>query len=183
MIETGGLLKRIAESQEVELNKIEVNMNQINQFPEHACPNCKSDDWWFQQKEPWNETAFVSPEGEWLCGRCHPAPHPTTRLKYRVIKGNYKLNIVLQKIELMDGEEREKALVQYHAAYEKLKGLCNEMKAQGATECLYISNGKKMQRCLDDLKFTCTVCPNSYWWEKELLELDRNKYPEIWKDA
>lgn len=150
----------------------------INRFPEHPCSICKGDDWWFQQKEPWHQGATAE---EWICGRCHPSPYPATRLKYRIIKGNHKLNIALNRIRLMDGEEREKTLEQFWAAVEKLKALCEELKAISA-DCLYISNGKKMQRCLDDKKFTCTVCPNSYWWEKELFDLDKKLHPEAWKD-
>lgn len=145
-------------------------MDGVNQFPIKPCQLCNSDDWWFRQKESWI-AAHRGPE-EWICGRCHPSPDPLVRRKYRVIKGNHKLDIAMRKITWMDGEKRQIALEQFKAAVEKLKGLCNELKDNGATDCLYISNGKKIQKCLGDPKFTCTVCPNDYWWDRELMELD-----------
>ncbi len=154
----------------------------INRFPERKCTICGSDDWWFRQKEPWLPTDSLEP-GEWLCGRCHPPADPLTKLKYRVIKGNYKLAKAHKLIEATyNTENRDAALAKYQEAYTKLRVLCNELKDKGATECLYISRGKKLQRCLDDKEFVCTVCPNDYWWQKELLELDRRDNPEVYKE-
>jgi len=129
-------------------------------FPPDPCPVCKSTDWWF------NGTS-------WVCGRCHPPGDPKIELKFRVIKGNHKLFKAHQQIIAMGpGEAREKALDQYLAALEVLKDLNRQMKELSMTECLYIQDNKKVRKCLSqEEKFFCHVCPNSYWWEKELMEL------------
>lgn len=153
----------------------------INEYPEKKCPICGSDSWWYRMEEPWQTTKPAEPN-EWLCCRCHPSPDPLVQLKYRVVKGNFKLNKALQRIIYMEDETRKQVLPNYHDAVAKLKALKDELKMKGATECLYIEKGKKLQSCLSDPKFQCTVCPNDYWWEKELMELDRKDHPEVYAD-
>ena len=151
----------------------------INKFPVNKCSVCGHYDWWYRHKEAWQTSSFLDP-GEWICGICHPSPDPLVKLKYRVIKGNYKLNVALNRIKGMVGEERTKALEKFLDGQIKLKTLNEELKLKGATDCLYIENGKKTQKCLGDPEFTCIVCPNNYWWEKELMELDRRENPEVY---
>lgn len=137
----------------------------ITDFPDKPCL-CGSTDWWYRMPEPG--------PGEWLCGRCHPAPHPIITLKFRVIKGNYKLYKVWQQIITLEGEEKAEALKKLHPALDKLKGLNRQLKEAGATDCLYIENGKKLRKCLgQEEKFFCHVCPNDYWFDKELMSLGR----------
>jgi hypothetical protein len=141
----------------------------ITNFPDYPCPACHSTDWWY------NGTS-------WLCGRCHPADE-LVALKFRVIKGNEKLFKVYKQITAMGlGPERDKALAQYRPAIEKLKALAKELKDRGETACLYIEDGKKVRKCLcQEEEFFCHACPNDYWPDKELMELDRAKYPDDYK--
>lgn len=137
----------------------------ITDFPEKPCFVCGSTDWWYQMN--------VEPN-QWLCGHCHPAPHPIITLKFRVVKGNQKLYKVWQQIIALGGEEKTEALKKYHPALDKLKELNRQLKEAGAIDCLYIENGKKMRKCLaQEEKFFCHVCPNNYWWERELSDLGR----------
>ena len=156
-------------------------MNAINRYPERLCSTCKKSEWWFRQREADMPATSAIPAGtgEWVCGNCHPLADPLIKLKYRIIKGNYKLFIAIEAIAHMEvGEVRDEPLARYNAAAAKLRELCDELKGKGVTACLYISEGKKMQRCLSDNDFRCTVCPNDYWAEKELLEIDQGDYPE-----
>lgn len=136
----------------------------ITDFPEKPCTMCGSTDWWYRMDHG---------PAEWLCGKCHPAD-PLTALKFRVIKGNHKLYKAWRQIRGLSGEEKEKAFEKYFPALEKLKDLNRELKARSATECLYIEDSKKVRKCLgQEEEFFCHVCPNSYWFDKELMELGK----------
>jgi len=149
------------------------------QKPTKPCWVCGSNDWW------------LTPDGQYLCGRCHPNPSPGSApapqsnrdeyssevlaLRDRVISGNKKLNDAWEQIRGIahDAEEWKELLEQWHQANEKLSLLCSELKARGYTDCLYIENGKKTKKCLPPGDaIGCRVCPSSRkYWEKELMEL------------
>lgn len=139
--------------------------------PTKPCWNCGSTDFW------------LTPDGHWLCGRCHPNPNPGSNpgeghalealaLRDRVIKGNEKLFLAWQQIRELPSGERECQLDQWNEAQEKLHNLCLELKAKGYHDCLYIENGKKIRSCLSEPGgWWCQVCPSSIpYWEQELMK-------------
>ena len=151
----------------------------ITKYPEEPCTMCYGSDFWFRQKEQWSVTPPPEPD-EWVCSRCHPSGDALPVLKYRVVRGNFVMHQVRQKMWSMEDNspEQVRALAKYAEGYAKLQRLCELLKAQGATECLYITGGKKMKKCMGDAELQCTVCPNEYWWEKELLAFDKQQHPE-----
>ena len=103
-------------------------------------------------------------------------------LRDRVKKGNDKLfQAWLQIRELADDkEEWSRQMDRWQEATEKLHQLCQELKLKGYTDCLYLENGEKMRRCLDNPDgFWCQVCPSVYpYWETELMELPSPRVPK-----
>jgi len=139
-------------------------MTSINRFPDSKCYTCKGDDWYWRN-------------GEWVCGSCHP-PAPDVALRFRVIKGNYKMfNLLETLLAMPQGDRRDKMQTTFDSALVRLKELRDQMIAAGSTDCLYIDGGKKWQKCLFDPDFRCTICPNDYWWEKELAAYDLKMHP------
>lgn len=92
-------------------------------------------------------------------------------LRARVIKGNQKLfQAWLEIRELADDrEEWSRQMDKWDQAVKKLILLCTELKLRGYTECLYLEDGKKVKRCLDNPDgFWCQVCPSIYpYWENK----------------
>jgi len=132
--------------------------------PTKPCWACGSDDWW------------LTPDGRWLCGRCHPSPNPESTpseegsgalagslasalpspalevlaLRDRVIKGNDKLFAAWQQIRELAGEEREHQWDRWNEAQERLHYLCLELK-QHYSDCLYLNeNSKRFRSCLSE---------------------------------
>ena len=146
--------------------------------PTKPCHICGSDNWWWR------------PDGSWVCGRCHPNPNldaspvpPVVEEQYspavfalrdRVKVGTEKLFRAWQQImEISDKEERGYQEDKWEKARDKLHYLCMELQVKGYVDCLYIENGKKMRRCLDNPDgFWCQVCPSLRpYWEEELIDL------------
>ena len=146
----------------------------ITDYPEKKCYVCGGDSWWYRMTQG---------PAEWLCASCGGSPDPLVRLKFRIIKGNFKLNKAWEQLRRMeDSPGKAEILVKWRASAQKLGELCDEMVAAGETECLYIEDGKKVKRCHDDPSgHKCTVCPNSYWVDKEMLEVDKRRNPSIWE--
>ena len=96
-------------------------------------------------------------------------------LRDRIKVGNDKLfKAWLQIRELADDkEEWSRQMDRWNEAQDKLHVLCLELKAKGYVDCLYIENGTKMRRCLDNPDgFWCQVCPSLRpYWEEELIDL------------
>ena len=103
-------------------------------------------------------------------------------LRDRVKKGNDKLfQAWLQIRELADDkEEWSRQMDRWQEATEKLHRLCQELRLKGYTDCLYLENGEKMRRCLDNRDgFWCQVCPSIYpYWETELMQLPSPRVPK-----
>jgi hypothetical protein len=112
---------------------------------------------------------------EWICGTCHPSPDPLEMVKNRILKGNWVLYVAKKQYFRMPAgsPERAEALVSWMAASDKLKQLSDSLKVANRTDCLYIENHKKVRLCLHEPE--CIVCPNNYWWEKELFD-DNQEY-------
>lgn len=149
------------------------------QKPTKPCSICGLDAWW------------LTPDGRYLCGRCHPNPNPGSNpskeghalevlaLCDRVRLGNEKLFKAWQKIRELaeDKEEWSRQMDRWNEAQEKLHYLCLELKAKGFHDCLYIENGGKTRSCMASNNpdgFWCQVCPcnpNNPYAGQELLEL------------
>lgn len=149
------------------------------QKPTKPCYVCGSSNWW------------LTSDGRYLCGRCHPNPNPgfdsvpssnegkysseVLALRDRVISGNKKLNDAWEQICQVNHEsqEWEDLLERWHQANERLSLLCTELQAKGYEDCLYLdSQGRKTVKCLEQSGIGCRVCPSTYpYWEKELMEL------------
>jgi hypothetical protein len=150
------------------------------QKPTKPCYTCGSDTWW------------LTPDGRWLCGKCHPNPNPDSipklpatgeeyssevlTLRARVILGNKKLNDAFEQIKQLvhDSEEWSQAMDRWHEANERLSSLCRQLKLMGYTDCLFLDDqGRKTKKCLefgDDLG--CRVCPSSRdYCSEELMAL------------
>ncbi len=149
--------------------------------PTKPCWVCGSNAWW------------LTPDGRWLCGKCHPNPNPESSpgpppaeekysseilaLRDRVILGNKKLNDAFEQIKQLahDSEEWSRVMDRWHEANEKLSALCTELKLKyNYNECLYLDDqGRRTKKCLepsDDLG--CRVCPSSTTYlTQELMEL------------
>ena len=146
------------------------------QKPTKPCCICGTNDWW------------LTPEGRYLCGRCHPNPNPgsnpalpATEGKYsqevlalhdRVIQGNKKLNLAWGQICQLDRESQEQRTLgeQWDQANKKLRVLCDNLQGMGYTDCLYLDqNGKKTKKCLPtDDPYGCRVCPSAIpYWRQE----------------
>ncbi|GAJ22288.1 unnamed protein product, partial [marine sediment metagenome] len=136
--------------------------------PTKPCYVCGSNTWW------------LTPDGRWLCGKCHPNPNPDANpgeegpgepasepaselasalpspalevlaLRDRVIKGNDKLFAAWQQIRELDGEEKEYQWDRWNEGQERLHSLCLELQAKGYHDCLYIENGKRIKSCLSE---------------------------------
>jgi hypothetical protein len=93
-------------------------------------------------------------------------------LRDRVIRGDKKLNDAWEQIRaISDEEERERQTDRWTQAAEKLCLLCEELKAKGYYDCLYIENGKKTRPCDPPDGLCCLVCPSSYpYWKCEAGE-------------
>ncbi|GAI60023.1 unnamed protein product [marine sediment metagenome] len=148
------------------------------QRPTKPC-YCGANDWW------------LTPEGRYLCGKCHPNPNPGSSpelpatgekyssevlaLRARVILGNKKLNDAWEQIKgiVHDSEEWNYQMEQWHQANERLSLLCTKLQARGYTDCLYLDEqGKKTVKCLVQGGIGCRVCPSGIrYWEKEFSEL------------
>ena len=149
--------------------------------PTKPCWNCGSSDWW------------LTPDGRWLCGKCHPNPNPGSNpgeeghaldvlaLRDRVIKGNDVLFKAWLQIRELTGEEREYQLDRWNEAQERLHLLCGDLKSRGYHDCLYIENGKKTKGCLSNPDgFWCQTCPSSVpYWEQELIALPGPTAPRV----
>ena len=145
------------------------------QRPTKPCWVCGSFTWW------------LTPDGRYLCGRCHPNPNPDSNsgkegpalevlaLRDRVILGNKKLNDAWEQIKAMvrDTEEWSEQVDHWRQANEKLSLLCTELETRGYEDCLYRDDqGKKTVKCLDQGGLGCRVCPSKTpYWEQELMEL------------
>lgn len=103
-------------------------------------------------------------------------------LKDRVRQGNDKLfRAWLQIRELVDDkDEWSRQMNRWQEATEKLHNRCQELKLKGYTDYLYLENGKKVKRCLNNPDgFWCQACPSIYpYWETELMEMPSPKVPE-----
>ena len=134
--------------------------------PTKPCYACGANDWWQR------------PDGGWNCGRCYPNPNPVTgayapevlALRDRVRQGNDKLFAAwLQIRDIQDKDEREYQFEQWDKAKEKLNLLRLELQVRGYRDCLYIENGRKTKRCLDEPgEWFCNTCPSDreYWVEE-----------------
>lgn len=142
----------------------------IIDFPDYECRACKSTNWWYHPPE-------------WVCGNCHPSPDEITRLKFRVIKGQVVMFEMWKQLVMAESEERKELQLIYKEGYDKLKRLCDELKFKGASDCLYIEDRKKLRLCLGKhSEWHCTVCPNDYWYIKEMMEHDRDKNPKDYEE-
>lgn len=133
------------------------------QKPTKPCYVCGGNDWW------------QLPDGSWRCGRCHPQPAPENvpelaALIDRVRKGNDKLWEAWKVIRDVENPEEKDALFRkWDAKKEFLNDLCKELVFKGYRDCLYIENGKKTKRCLDEPgEWFCNTCPSQreYWVEE-----------------
>ncbi len=147
--------------------------------PTEPCYVCGSNTWW------------LTPDGRYLCGKCHPNPDPVSEsappateekyssevlaLRDRVILGNKKLNNAWKQLCQIDHESQEwkDLFEEWHQANEKLSALCTQLKLMGYLDCLYLdSNGRKTVKCLEQDGIGCRVCPSRIqYWGKELMEL------------
>jgi len=135
--------------------------------PTKPCHICGADEWW------------LTPDGRWLCGRCHPNPNPdvaptvavsdqpgeshlapvpsagpgeeVAALLERVKKGNDKRWAAWKVIrDVEDTEERGELFLKWDEKVKFLNELCLDLVAKGFNDCLYIENGKKTKGCLDN---------------------------------
>lgn len=144
-------------------------------YPKEACPACKNSDWYYRN----------GPPGWWECIKCHAPGDPVELLKARAILANRKLYLAwFQLTDGAGGQLNEEGKDIYAEATQRARDIARQLKELSKTECLYIENGKKLKKCnvmpvLTDKPswngFFCHCCPNDYWWEKELFELDEEK--------
>ena len=128
--------------------------------PTKPCYVCGANDW--------RET----PGGGWCCNGCRPGlvSEEASALLERVRKGNDKLFAAwLQIRDILDKEEKERQFLRWDAAKETLNLLRLELQSKGYNDCLYLENGKKTKRCLDEPgEWFCNTCPSTreYWVEE-----------------
>lgn len=101
-------------------------------------------------------------------------------LKERCRSGNAVLNKAWADIVEMNHESEawKKACDEWHLQNVKLSGYCTQLEGMGFSDCLYIVDGKKFNRCLEarpdvpgDM-YGCRVCPSQkHYWEDEWLDL------------
>ncbi len=147
-------------------------------YPKNECPACKKPDWYYRQ-------------GEWSCLHCHSPGDPVELLKARAVLANRKLYLTwFQLTGGAGGQLDEEGKLAYAEASQRARDIARQLKEVNKTECLYIENGKKLKKCnvMPVLTskphwngFFCHCCPNDFWWEKELMELDRIAAPEVYK--
>ena len=91
-------------------------------------------------------------------------------LKERVKLGNEKLGKAWQQLKEMvhNTEEWAEQMEEWHKANKKLSLYCDQLKALGFEDCLYLVDGKKTKQCLGD-QLGCLVCPSLIsYWEREM---------------
>ena len=97
------------------------------------------------------------------------APEQIEELKNRVRAGNKKLNEVYDIIKKMEiGDAWVKAFYQWYLSNIKLRAYCDQLEQLGFHECLYIVEGKKVQKC-DAHELGCRVCSavHPYWKDEK----------------
>lgn len=135
------------------------------QKPNKPC-RCGANDWW------------LTPEGRYLCGRCHPYLNPDSSpavvtdegynpevlaLRDRVKAGNDKLFQAWRQLrEIEDKEQRIQEEERWFRARDRLEMLCMELQLRcNYYECLYLGkNGEKTRVCPADAdSYWCWICP------------------------
>jgi len=138
----------------------------IVDYPTKECYVCKGSTWWFRAG-----TGF----GEWVCGICFPPPTELETLKMRIRKGNY---LWTQVRWYSDESINEPRIIEM---MNRLTALGKQLKTL-STDCLYFENKKKMKKCMTHPgQLECFTCPNDYWFQTELFDIDKKNFPEAYK--
>ena len=144
----------------------------ILEYPEKKCGACGGTTWWYSLSEKGYKGLPT-----WLCGICYPPPSELSRIKMRVIKGNYVLSKRRNEIDELPNETpEEKAVVllerqAWGEGVTKMSQLGLELKKL-TNDCLYIEGSKKIKPCIHgDSTIECFACPSEYWWRMELEDL------------
>lgn len=121
-------------------------------------------------------TQFWQPVGhDWVCVACHPDPNALDKLRDRVKLGNEKLWQALQQIKEMahDSAEWSRQMDRWNQAQERLHLLCQELRARGFNNCLYMEGKERTKTCLTQGGGTwCQVCSSNIpYWEGEFANL------------
>ena len=140
-------------------------------YPEKACPTCGNTMFWYSLTEP-NYTGLPT----WICGTCVPPPGDITKLKMRVIRGNYILSKRRLEIDnLDDPDQQREERKAWGEGIDKIQQIGKQLK-QLTTDCIYIEGGKKVKKCLSGhADIECFTCPNDYWWRQEIEDEWFNK--------
>lgn len=147
-------------------------------YPQEPC-YCGSTNFWYTH-------------GNWVCMKCHPPiKGDKEELIARAMLANWKLYLAWFKYKQLEKTDPayEATLDQFRDGTKRATELSRQLKERGLTECLYIEDGKKLKKCnvIPNLyeqaptieNFFCHCCPNEYWFERELFDIEKKKNPEL----
>jgi len=94
-------------------------------------------------------------------------------LRQRCITGNHKLNVAWRQLREMDFQKPEvKEQLDVWTEKTGVLGLLGiQLNALGYTTCLYMEDGVRKKKCLEDSEsLICWACPSDFpYWESELF--------------